>query len=1710
MPLTAKDKALHDTIKKRRLPHQVKYLHTEIQDLISAGANVNSVTEEGSPLHHAVRNGVFDTVKLLVEKGADINLTDAQFRTAIDIAANNQQILNYLIENHKSIALNVNNDSIMQLSKLIEFCFEFYQGSKENEGEDKLLLDYAVSKLTRINIDTHRKSTSNAIGAHAIHWNKYIGHLRSLAAIDRNSGKVEGFFQYDFLPLRIRSFFEIIIKIKKEHISLEKLPKIVEGDLKENQGAILAKLYQELLIEIETLYTRRLCENQLADKAIIAKNILKKLSDSQELIEYCIASGWEGHSVYINLPKTTKPIAEIEPRVDNLGDRWNTKCYNTITKKVETLHQSEDPIKLDKIQPCILSPFHNNLKHYIENAIHTVQKRVKPDEGVRLVYNLHNNQLATSHINHSPFFSTQTVGNCTVEAHQVGLQIRLNHDELNKWLLKKELGIAKSPLESFKFILNEDNIKKYWLLENQPRGLPISLSTNLKRQYNKEKIKITQRIGLPLEKVSFHFNKANQHNLQLVNNSHNYENSQLQDKQADAQITLQNIFNFAHEPSKHILIVALPGSGKTTFCNVATTLWANNAIWPQFKWVFHISFRNLTKENYPAKNGMYTWMDIIRKECLEPEYRESVQSINQQNQDEMLIIADGFNELIYPPHLSNAIAELLSVKNIILTSTSIEVPNFYSTLSLELSGLSDQDIHVYLQELVHLDVLDPETSKEAKNYIMSNPMTSILARTPINLKLICEMWPEKFEKASNLYQEIFYNYLINYKRKLKDKYLERVGVKKSCRDEINTLGIIALSTLQHDNSFVFGVELIEAIISYLNITSFSKQLGIFQSLKPVDCLLKMGFLELVSNNKYSFFHPLIQSFIAANYIALCIRKGLKCKYLDQELRQVVEQDIKIFIALTKFNPKYDFVWPFVAGILSINYGKQDLEHFFAILQDEPYDIYGLKSVCLLMRCLEEANLNRLGLTQYDLIMQQISQWLEFFIINKSGQASYFVQQLNFCPDIALSSTLTLLWLKYLRHTDQKLQAATLSCLRLVKIALLHSDIIDALFDVMNYSSGPLSFSIINQASFILARKAVEKPDVLARYLKCHITGPDIYQATKRNLAQLNFESHEILNILSHNLEMALTFLEVEQLAKIAEFSKDFFQELIKIADCSVQKFVNGWDMNYKVIFVLILLKQHTVNHLELLLAFLKHARDYIVIEIIRLIGILKVKNDRLIVFLNNSLNQYDWKIKAEAIKALAALDLIDYKNIDQILTCFYDRSVLQTAYEIFYHLGKKDIQVLCKFLLSLISNQTFDYSEIKHIALIDQEIWQQTLIKLTLQYPDFIDLLQQALRGLPIDAQSKLEQKLQAFGILDSELKHLLLNALVIHDNDIQLIAIQKIRSLPIIEIEIIDFLVTSFNQTCLEIQKEWVAILTQFATTTPTFIDKLLASNIELALKVVDSIGRVSNEQVNQIRALLHKNTSPYDAVNSNIRYAARKTLKIVDTGLQKYLLDLLSTVEKVDPDLLELAQPITLMQLYIIRPATVWLKALIQCLNVNPQTVELNKQQIIFNQHEYAVIPSTLFDQFLSDWNNALSEQSLNFNLITSTLQSRSFSVSIIQADTLSRLKSFALDLIAEANPFDIKVSKNIMKIQLSHSATGVKLPTIVEKLNKMADSLFVVTDGRINTRFCTIEEDALMISLPSSDDATALLKTLTEVGFIVDGSQKEGINSNKLRKH
>ncbi len=224
--------------------------------------------------------------------------------------------------------------------------------------------------------------------------------------------ELEGWEPLDFLPLRIGFLLELFIKIETDVIPVDSLPA--------EKSLVKEKLLYELITELSTYYLRDNFKHGKqwgVDVNPLVEECAQSIAMLKDGQEFTVSSGYLeltcGHALYVSFIRRGK---DIIIRVDNQGD--GSKDYH------ETTTSDKGRSKIVGVLP--LADFASkalHCLHYIEDICEaTFQPRAV---AFFKIYTKDFEHTLSGVKNNYPFKKLQTVGNCVVKNHNVGLQFRL-------------------------------------------------------------------------------------------------------------------------------------------------------------------------------------------------------------------------------------------------------------------------------------------------------------------------------------------------------------------------------------------------------------------------------------------------------------------------------------------------------------------------------------------------------------------------------------------------------------------------------------------------------------------------------------------------------------------------------------------------------------------------------------------------------------------------------------------------------------------------------------------------------------------------------------------------------------------------------------------------------------------------------------------------------------------------------------------------------------------------------------------------------------------------------------------------------------------------------------------------------------------------------------------------------------------------------------
>lgn len=440
--------------------------------------------------------------------------------------------------------------------------------------------------------------------------------------------------------------------------------------------------------------------------------------------------------------------------------------------------------------------------------------------------------------------------------------------------------------------------------------------------------------------------------------------------------------------SSKYLLDGRAGIGKSTLLQHIVYRWSFDAKHPQvlweeqFDWVFLIPLRNISKNNIFDKDFDEVLISILEKECLKLgpgqkltkyERKLFLQAIKHHK---ILLLLDGYDEfnLSKDFELEDFLEYLLNSSHYIITSRPYQFRiTDKDCQHLEIMGFNLSAIEEYIDKKYEqtnkreLNKINPLRIRQLKKLIRENSNLQGIAHVPINLELLCSVW-EKNEVTledftiTSLYREIV--------KCLNKRYQEKYHPKNKDNDLIHTF-IKRLAFIgMEKHHILLEDEDIDTAMAFLEVEEEKKEQLLLQ-------IKRMGFVKPLENNKYCFIHLSLQEYLAACY----------CKnVLNKKPNKITN-----FIRNNKYEPRYQVMWWFLAGELAYPSGVYEdaLQIYFNILCDKPLTIPSIYQICLLARCLNEANFTE-SIKQTSDILTHFAKVLAIILAGKhnTSDASY--------------------------------------------------------------------------------------------------------------------------------------------------------------------------------------------------------------------------------------------------------------------------------------------------------------------------------------------------------------------------------------------------------------------------------------------------------------------------------------------------------------------------------------------------------------------------------------------------------------------------------------------------------------------------------------------------------------------------------------------------
>ncbi|MCD6040293.1 MAG: hypothetical protein K0S27_1693, partial [Gammaproteobacteria bacterium] len=464
---------------------------------------------------------------------------------------------------------------------------------------------------------------------------------------------------------------------------------------------------------------------------------------------------------------------------------------------------------------------------------------------------------------------------------------------------------------------------------------------------------------------------------------------------------LEELFQRTSEDKKDpkkLLILGRPGIGKTVLCQYIAYRWSKGTLWNnQFDAVFWVPLRKLPSytEEDTKRETILLW---LMQQCWHADQeleldKQSISAYLKEHKGRLLFLLDGYDEVAHLKGEKTKAGKVLDFflhqEYTILTSR----PNYIDTLlrgtekkidrCVENIGFTNTHIEQYVR---HFCVSHGATAKQEKAllaYLKQNPSIFGVAHIPIHLSLICSVWYKSSQKGQVNIVALktmtgLYDRMIDA---LLDRYLEKMfsreelsrlsnATKKEKKENVvrflSRLGFVMMQT--STRKIIISAEIFNAVFDEI----FEKGSIDLPRDDFFAAIHRAGFLTPVSNHQHHqqnnkdcyFLHLTFQEYFTAKYLTEVFARGLEGA--AEEAITCLKQH--------KFDPTYEVVWWFTAGLIQKKPDSSARELFWQKMSEPPRDLTIIRELAFFSRLLaesEEGNQEEANLTVFSLGSQAL-------------------------------------------------------------------------------------------------------------------------------------------------------------------------------------------------------------------------------------------------------------------------------------------------------------------------------------------------------------------------------------------------------------------------------------------------------------------------------------------------------------------------------------------------------------------------------------------------------------------------------------------------------------------------------------------------------------------------------------------------------------------
>ncbi|KAK6853993.1 hypothetical protein PG995_010805 [Apiospora arundinis] len=415
---------------------------------------------------------------------------------------------------------------------------------------------------------------------------------------------------------------------------------------------------------------------------------------------------------------------------------------------------------------------------------------------------------------------------------------------------------------------------------------------------------------------------------------------------------------------KRVLIRGKAGVGKSTLCkrivydNIHHGMWADivdRIIWLPLRELkgrdqWDHDLRQLLRARY--FNGLEDEELIVDALCEE----------SDKNESRTLFVLDGLDEMQGDtPGILKALARR---PRVIITTRPL--PHNTSVVQnidreVETLGFNGNQVKEYIEKVM------PGQATNVQTFLDTHPTVGGLMRIPVQLDAFCYSFeadgairtnpPRTMTELYVIIEEVIWKKdVVNLAKSLPSKRtrISQAEAQNLTPGEIRNLVRGEINALQALGFIGMDSNMVEFGVGYLAEFWGEEREELVKGLPHSDTpifgeLFQLSFLRTSNRSSstsrsYHFLHLTYQEYFAAQYF---VRHWPKL-----ELPVKNRLSAYAFLQREKYNPRYNIMWRFVAGLLHKE-GLAKAKEFFQAIEDEPYDLFGPAHQRLAMHCLAE-------------------------------------------------------------------------------------------------------------------------------------------------------------------------------------------------------------------------------------------------------------------------------------------------------------------------------------------------------------------------------------------------------------------------------------------------------------------------------------------------------------------------------------------------------------------------------------------------------------------------------------------------------------------------------------------------------------------------------------------------------------------------------------